>query len=159
MALVEQVRDAAQVDLLRMVELTDAFHDAIGERRGGLLGHPGDPGGSPPKAISGDVEAYLEDPDRMALVGTLDDWVAGVALCRVVGTAGGRGVLDVCFVEPGARQVGLGQMLLERSLNWFSDRGCVGVDGTALPGDREAKQFYESAGFKARLLVMHRELD
>ena len=104
------------------------------------------------------MATYLGDPERLALVGTLDDWVAGVALCRVDSPAA-RGVLDLCFVEPGARQVGLGQMLLERSLRWFRECGCTGVDGTALPGDREAKQFFESSGFKARLLVMHRPLD
>ena len=70
-----------------------------------------------------------------------------------------RGVLDVCFVEPGAREGGLGQLLLEHALDWFRARRCTGVDGTALPGDRAAKQFYESAGFKARLLVMHLPLE
>jgi hypothetical protein len=33
------------------------------------------------------------------------------------------------------------------------------VDGIALPGDRQAKNFYESAGFKARMLTMHRRID
>jgi GNAT superfamily N-acetyltransferase len=96
----------------------------------------------------------------MALVGTLDDWVAAVALCRVDdGVGGRRGVLDVCFVEPGAREVGLGHLLLERSLEWFGTQQCDGVDGTAFPGDRMAKSFFESAGFKARLLLMHRAID
>ena len=40
----------------------------------------------------------------------------------------------------------------------MEERGCRWVDGTALPGDRGAKNFYESAGFKARLLTMHRDL-
>jgi hypothetical protein len=55
--------------------------------------------------------------------------------------------------------VGVGRLLLDRSLAWLGERGCAGVDGTALPGDRTAKTFYESAGFKARLLTMHRPLD
>jgi GNAT superfamily N-acetyltransferase len=93
-------------------------------------------------------------------VGTLDDWVAGAALCRVVADgAARRGVLDLCFVEEGAREVGLGHLLLEATLDWFRAQGCTGVDGTAHPGDRTAKNFFESAGFKARLLVMHRPLD
>ena len=53
----------------------------------------------------------------------------------------------------------MGRLLLDRSLAWMAEQGCAGVDGTALPGDRGAKSFYESAGFKARLLTMHRPLD
>jgi GNAT superfamily N-acetyltransferase len=68
-------------------------------------------------------------------------------------------MLDACYVEPGARGVGLGRLLLDTTASWLAARGCRGVDGVALPGDREAKNFYESAGFKARLLTMHRELD
>jgi GNAT superfamily N-acetyltransferase len=52
----------------------------------------------------------------------------------------------------------VGRLLLDRSLAWFEEHGCDGVDGTALPGDRGAKNFYESAGFRARMLTMHRDL-
>ena len=34
-----------------------------------------------------------------------------------------------------------------------------GVDATALPGHRQAKNFFERAGFTARLLVMHHAVD
>ncbi len=156
----EQVREATAHDVDRLIELTAAFHGATDGQRGAAAAHGTDPGGHAPSATEAAVAPYLSGPDRTALVGTLDDWVAGAALCRVVGADGDRrGVLDVCFVEPGAREVGLGQLLLEHSLDWFRARHCAGVDGTALPGDRAAKQFYESAGFKARLLVMHLPLD
>jgi GNAT superfamily N-acetyltransferase len=157
---VEKVRTATIDDVDRLVEFTAAFHAATGEQRGGALARPDDDGGHAPAALRAAVAAYVSIPGRTALVGLLDDWAAGTALCRV-DEAGGdrRGVLDVCFVEPGAREVGLGQLLLEHSIGWFRSQDCAGVDGTALPGDREAKQFYESAGFKARLLVMHLGLD
>ena len=67
-------------------------------------------------------------------------------------------MLDACYVEPGARGVGLGRLLLDAAVAWLEAQGCPGVDGVALPGDRAAKSFYESAGFKARLLTMHRAL-
>ena len=109
-------------------------------------------------------QASTEDLDR--LVELVADFVAdrsdrrGAGLCRVDGGGGERrGVLDLCFVEPGAREVGLGHLLIEQALGWFGSQGCTGVDGTAFPGDREAKNFFESAGFKARLLVMHRPID
>jgi GNAT superfamily N-acetyltransferase len=156
----EQVRTASPDDLERLVELVAAFGGARADRRGADLAHPDDSGGLPPAPAVDAVSPYLADPTRTALVATLDDWVAGAALCRVA--AGGtarRGVLDLCFVEEGAREVGLGHLLVEAALDWFRDQGCTGVDGTAHPGDRTAKNFFESARFKARLLVMHRSLD
>jgi GNAT superfamily N-acetyltransferase len=75
------------------------------------------------------------------------------------GPDGLGGVLDACFVEEEARELGLGHLLLKSSLEWFASQGCSGVDGIAHPGDREAKQFFEGAGFTARLLVMHRSLE
>ena len=156
----EQVRAATDHEVDRLVELTEAFLSVSGGQRGSALARPTDDGGHPPAPLRAAVTEYVSTTGRTALVGLLDDWVAGTALCRVEGTDGDRrGVLDVCFVEPGAREVGLGQLLLERSIEWFRAQGCSGVDGTAFPGDREAKHFFESAGFKARLLVMHLALD
>ena len=156
----EQVRAATELEVDRLVELTESFLSVSGGRRGGALVLPTDDGGHPPAALRGPVAEYVTDPGRTALVGLLDEWVAGAALCRTDGSDGDRrGVLDVCFVEPGAREVGLGQLLLERSIEWFRGQGCSGVDGSAFPGDREEKNFFESSGFKARLLVMHRPLD
>jgi GNAT superfamily N-acetyltransferase len=147
-------------DVDRLVELTAGFHAESAGRRGGSLTRDPDPGGNAPGADRDQVGPYVAGPGRAALVGLLDTWVAGAALCRVEGRGTDRrGVLDLCFVEPGARELGLGQLLLEGSLDWFRSQGCSGVDGTAHPGDRAAKQFYEAAGFKARLLVMHLPLD
>jgi GNAT superfamily N-acetyltransferase len=156
----EAVRSASPGDLDRLVELVAAFRGSRADHRGAELARPDDGGGTAPDATGSAMAPYLDDPARTALVGTLDDWVAGAALCRLSEDGGvTRGILDLCFVEPGARQVGLGHLLMEHALAWFRARGCSGVDGSAQPGDRSAKSFFESAGFKARLLVMHRPLD
>ena len=65
------------------------------------------------------------------------------------------GRIEVIFVEPNARQVGVAEAVLELVLEWAQSRGCVGVDAPALPGNRTAKAFFEGHGFLARLLVMH----
>jgi len=132
----EQVRTATSDDLDRLVELVAGFAAAQADRRGADLFRDGDDGGRPPAPTPAAVAPYLAvavGPER-------------------------RGVLDLCFVEEGAREVGLGHLLVDAAIAWFRDRGCTGVDGTAHPGDRAAKNFFESAGFKARLLVMHRPL-
>ncbi len=155
--MIEAVRPAVTGDLDRLGELLAAFDDGVRLRRGGDKRRVED-GGRPPGAPD-DVGEYLFRADRTALVGTLDGWVAGMALCRRSGDPGSaRGALDACYVEPGAREVGLGHLLLEACLAWFAEQGCTGVDGVVHPGDRGAKQFFERAGFTARLLVMHRPL-
>jgi len=157
----EAVRVARATDTERVAELVDEFAEEMESRRGAsLLSGPGGPG---PARIDGPeaVAVASSDPGRLALVATLDDVVVGIALCHLedAGPTGRRGVIDACYVEPGARVVGLGRMLMDRALAWCTDHRCRGIDGFAFPGDRGAKSFFESAGFKARLLVMHRDLD
>lgn len=103
----------------------------------------------------------LSDPDRLLLVGTLDEVVMGMAMARIESLSDGRslGHFDGCFVEPEAREVGLGSLLVETVITWLSEHDCMGIDGVTLPGDREAKNFFEGSGFKARLLIMHRSLE
>lgn len=156
----ESVQEATAADAGRIVGLTQEFEAEMATRRGAALLRPNDAGVTDPLNGPEDVIALLADPERTALVGSLDEWIAGVAVLRIADGPGNdrRGVIDSCYVEPGARGVGLGHLLLEQALAWFTARRVTGVDGTAYPGDREAKSFFESAGFKARLLVMHRPL-
>jgi len=163
---VESVRAATDHDRERLAELGRELVVAIAAQRGGpMLVEPAldGPNGAD---IGGRVADLLGRPDALVLVGALDEVVVAFAVSTVTTTGpvdeDGRGVrrgrFEACFVEEGGRGLGVGRLLLDRSLAWLGEQGCVGVDGTALPGDRAAKTFYEAAGFKARLLTMHREL-
>jgi GNAT superfamily N-acetyltransferase len=95
------------------------------------------------------------------LVGTLDDHVLAYGLAHLESIARGDGtlgVIDELFVAEPARAVGVGEVLLAALVAWCRDAQCIGIDATALPGDRQAKNFFESAGFKARRLIMHTDL-
>ena len=51
----------------------------------------------------------------------------------------------------------MGEELLAALVEWCTQQGATVVDSLALPGKRATKNFYEAAGFKARLLtVSHR---
>jgi len=153
----EAVRAATGVDAPRLLEMAHDLVEAVTAQRGGsLLIDPDQRRPSP-----GRLDDLLADESALVVVGTLDGVTTGFGVCHVeeAGADGARGVLDACYVEPGARGVGLGRLLLDTTASWLAARGCRGVDGVALPGDREAKNFFESAGFKARLLTMYRELD
>jgi GNAT superfamily N-acetyltransferase len=163
---VEAVREATSGDAGRLVELTGELVGAVTSQRGGsFLVDPvirtGDGGtGEDDGALDDQLRTWMEDPATVVLVGTVDEAVVGFALGRIEerGGHGRQGLLDACYVEPMARGVGVGRLLLDTVLAWLEGQGCLGVDGTALPGDRGAKNFFEAAGFKARMLTMHRPL-
>ncbi|MDP9071211.1 MAG: GNAT family N-acetyltransferase [Actinomycetota bacterium] len=102
----------------------------------------------------------VRDPGCIVVVGTIDEVVVGYATGRVEALRDGTllGVIDDLFVEPDARAVGVGEAMMDQLLAWFRQRGCSGVDSTALPGLRETKNFFEESGFSARLLVMHHRM-
>jgi GNAT superfamily N-acetyltransferase len=157
----EAVRAATTGDLDRLGGLAHEFVQGLVTQRGGSL-LVGTVGSLPdPAGLAGRMGHLVEDDDHLVLVGTVERAVCGFALAHLdVGGAGGSiGVLEGCYVEPAARGVGVGRLLLDSVIAWLGERGCSGVDGTALPGDREAKNFFEAAGFKARVLTMHRHLD
>jgi GNAT superfamily N-acetyltransferase len=108
----------------------------------------------------GGLDRLLADPRRRVLLGTVDEAVVGMATGRLdaVGETA-LGIIDVCYVEPGARGVGVGKALLDGLVTWFATAGCRGVDINALPGDRATKNLLEASGFKARLITMHRSLE
>lgn len=108
----------------------------------------------------GGLDRLLSDPRRAVVLGLIDDVVVGFALARseAVGETN-LGVIDAYFVESAARGVGVGASMLEWLKAWLVAKGCRAVDAPALPGDRATKSFFEAAGFKARLITMHSELD
>ena len=111
---------------------------------------------------SGDVTTA--DPSdsvaTAAFVGTIDDVVVGLATVSVEELLDGSrlGVIGELGVLLGARGVGVGEAMLDEVLAFCRREGCRGVDSYALPGTRETKNFFETFGFTARLLVVHTNL-
>lgn len=106
-------------------------------------------------------EARREPPgESHTIVGLIDDAVVGYATVGLdTLTEGGLlGIVTAIFVEPEGRAVSVGEAMLDAVLEWCTAKGCVGVDAHALPGNRETKNFFETFGFTARLLVVHKKL-
>lgn len=104
------------------------------------------------------LASFLGSDDRHVAVGTVDDVIVGYGVARVERLASGRhhGVIDEIFVEGPARSIGVGEALLEELLAFLRTGQCHTFDALALPGHRATKNFFEEAGFSARLLVMHK---
>lgn len=102
------------------------------------------------------IHQAIDGEDRLMALGLIDDVPVGLA--SVVCRRDRRetiGELELVYVEPGARMVGVAEAMLVVVVEWCSAQDCVGVDAPALPGNRPAKAFFEGEGFLARLLIMH----
>lgn len=151
----ETARLATESDIDALVALWDtAVAELDGQRGGTLLA------GS---LVRRDLRSYLaqsvSEPERAVVIGLIDDVAVGIAS---VTTQRSRrepiGALEVIFVEPTARQIGVADAMLRTVMDWCRDLALVGLDAPALPGNRAAKAFFEGQGFLARLLIMHRDV-
>jgi GNAT superfamily N-acetyltransferase len=101
-------------------------------------------------------------PESTLHVGEFHHVVVGLAAATVSVRPQGTelsGCVECCYVEEGARGVGVGSALLDAVMAWCIGKGCRDIDALALPGDRQSKQRLEAAGFTARLLVLNRPLN
>ena len=156
----EGTRPAGREDGTRCSELCrEALEEVQGTRGGALLAHREARLVATALLRPGGLDRLLADRRRLVVLGTVDDAVVGMGLGRLddVGDTT-LGVIDGCYVEAGARGVGVGGALLGSLVTWFTTSGCRGVDISALPGDRATKNLLEASGFKARLITMHRPL-
>ncbi|HZM31641.1 MAG TPA: GNAT family N-acetyltransferase [Acidimicrobiales bacterium] len=151
----EAARTAREGDLAVVVALAVAGAEEKREQKGGALWwrrerRQGD--------VAAGARAALEAADQELAVGTLDGAVIGYAVARWERLTDGSllGVVDDIYVDPGARSVGVGEVLMDHVLAWCRDQGCFGVDSLALPGDRATKNFFESFGLVARAIVVHK---
>jgi ribosomal protein S18 acetylase RimI-like enzyme len=155
---VESTRPATAEDIPRIVELAELMRAELGGMRGGRLWVERD---AWPEPLEDAYDALVARADALVLLGTFDDVVVGFAAVVVEQLRSGAhlGVITDLFVEPEAREVSVGEVLVDALVAHCAARGCIGVDATALPGHRAAKNFYEAHGFTARALAMHRRID
>jgi ribosomal protein S18 acetylase RimI-like enzyme len=155
---VESTRPATAEDIPRVAELAALMRAELGEMRGGALWIERTAWAEP---LAGAYDALLARDDALLLLGTLDDVVIGFAAVVVEPLRSGTslGVITDLYVEPDAREVGVGEALIDALVDHCRAHGCIGVDATALPGHRAAKNFFEGHGFTARALVMHHRLE
>jgi GNAT superfamily N-acetyltransferase len=153
----EASRPAEVDDLPRLAELAEQAVLELQAGRGGAVWARTTARRAPfEQALAAD----LADPEHRVVVGTLDGTVMGYGVAHVdVLPDGGRlGVVDDLYTEPGCRELGIGELMMQALVDWCREQGCFGVDSLALPGDRHTKNFFESFGLVARAIIVHRSL-
>lgn len=153
----ETVRTATEADLDDVVELEASAVAEKLDQKGGSVWVRREGWREPP---TGSLADAITAEDHELAVGQLNATIVGYGVVHVdVLPDGGKlGVIDDIYVDPGAREVGIGELLMEHLIDWCRHRGCFGVDSLALPGDRSTKNFFESFGLVARAIVVHRSL-
>ena len=148
----ETARRATEADVASVVDLDARARHAVAAQRGGLL------------LLAHDVRPFdpasIDDPDRLVVIGEIDDVPVGYAAVAVSPVDEGvrLAVVESLFVEPEAREVGVGEAIMDFVLHWSAAQGVIGIDAVALPGDRATKNFFERFGLTARAIVVHRSL-
>jgi ribosomal protein S18 acetylase RimI-like enzyme len=152
---IEGVRPAVAGDLPRLAELAAQAVAEQAEARGGAVWAAREARSLP---ADDTLEADLTAPDTLVLAGTIDGVVVGYLVVHTeeLRDASVLGRITDVFVEPEARDVGIGELLVDASLAWCDERRCRGVDAVVLPGNRATKNFFETMGFTARALTVHR---
>lgn len=153
----EEARLAVTADLPRLTELAEMAVAEQADSRGGAVWAARE---ARPVPSAASLQADVESSSSLVLAGTIDDAVVGYLVARTEVLRDGTilGTLADVFVEPGARDVGVGEAMVEHAVRWCVARGCRGVDTVVLPGNRATKSFFETMGFSARAITVHRPL-
>jgi ribosomal protein S18 acetylase RimI-like enzyme len=154
---VEAARPATGDDVARLAELVAGAVAEQADGRGGRIWSVRETRAVPAEAS---LAQLVADPGALVLAGTIDGTVVGyvVAVTEELRTGERLGIVTDVYVDPGAREVGVGEAMLDQAVTWCEDAGCIGIDALALPGNRHTKNFFESFGFTARAIVVHRRL-
>ena len=144
----EQVRTARVADSAALTQLEREAREALVDQRGGMQQLAEQP-------PVGDWAELIGRADRDVFVGTIDDVIVGFLESAYVGEVA---MVRQAYVDPGARELGLGDGMLAAAMDAARLRGCTAVEGTALPGDRNTKNLYERAGVTARKITVWKRL-
>lgn len=96
-----------------------------------------------------------EGPESAFVAGLAGEVLGSIVVVR---NADGTAQVRRVYVEPDAREVGIGDTLLTGALDELRRRGCHWVSGSALPGDRQTKNLFERHGLVAQTIIVGRVL-
>lgn len=150
----DAARHGGAADIPAVVDLAREGREAIAEARGGQMWLLRE---ALPEPLEPTLEALVGDDHGLVVVATIDNVPLGFMLVQAVEDALGT-VADILelYVTPEARGVALGEHMMAEVLRFADDRGCRGISGRALPGDRATKNFFETFGLVARSIEVFR---
>ena len=145
-------RRATDSDAARLIQLDAEARASVVAQRGGALYLVHDSSAFDP--------ALFGEPGALVVMGTIDEIAFGYAVAVEDKLSDGTVLTSLrgLYVDPAARELGVGEAMMDLVLAWCLERGSRGIDAIALPGDRATKNFFEGFGLTARAIVVHRAL-
>ena len=70
----------------------------------------------------------------------------------------GRWFIDLLYVVPEAREIGIGNELVQFALVELRSRQAKSINAAALPGDRSTKNLFERHGLVAQMITVGKQL-
>ena len=117
-----------------------------------------------PAPIEQSLTDILDDPESVLVIGELDQVPLGFAWAKLADllpqAEGDRvAVVRLIHTDADARGVGIGEAMMALVFDHYRPLGITKWDAVVSPGHRNAKNFFESNGFKARRITMNRDDD
>lgn len=153
----EEARPATLADLDDLAALAGVAADEVATLKGGpqYLARE-----ARPAPYRETLSASLEAPGERTIVGTIDGVIVGFAAARTEELRTGERIAELTeiYVMDEARGVSIGELMLAEVMAWARDQGCSALEGSVHPGNRHAKNFFETAGMVTRLLRVSTDL-
>ena len=107
-----------------------------------------------------ELSNWLTSPDHSVVAGLFGEAVVAYGILEFSNTNDKQRIASIkeIFVLKEARSVGVGESVINFLIDEAIQHKVVGIDSFALPGDRETKNFFDTQGMGARLLLVYRPL-
>ncbi|MCB0977779.1 MAG: GNAT family N-acetyltransferase [Acidimicrobiales bacterium] len=154
----EAARHATAADVDSVASMVRQVTDELRVNRGGAVWSVRE---AHPEPVEGFVAEAITGPDRVVVVGTVDEVVVGYGMMAYETLHDGSvlaGISDL-YVDPTARCIGVGEAMMDLLEHDARAAGAIGLDSFVLPGDRASKNFFETFGLTARAILVHRSFD
>lgn len=94
--------------------------------------------------------------DNLLIVGGAGETVFGAL--SVYDAGSGKWFIDLLYVEPEAREIGIGNEMMLCVIAQLRERGVSTINAAALPGDRSTKNLFERHGLVAQMITVGKKL-
>lgn len=100
----------------------------------------------------------IESADTMVWCGLWESAIVGYAIATLRSDDEPVVLLREIYTTPEARDVGVGEALVESAIAWGIANEAQAIDAQTLPGARQSKNLFERFGLTARLITVRRDL-
>ncbi len=102
---------------------------------------------------------FTASTQKAIVIGEYDNYPLGYMLIELL-TIDDKFATNIheVFVDADAREVGIGEVIMDFAIDWSRANGSALIMGRTFPGDRATKNFFERFRITARLIEVSKDL-